>query len=186
MSPTGYRLALIVGGTSAILSTAACWAAEQGVVFNPSPAPAPSAAGQVLIAEPADGQFVYSGRPQPMRPRARFAIGNLQSTDATVYSAEEQVELRALEARLSATAASAAAASAVPVRLTHAIRSVVRHPASKVACTPAKSDEAMSTVSWPKVVRDDRKVCVPKLEFADQGDWRDHLWCFDKGDGNVR
>jgi hypothetical protein len=168
---------------------AACVAADRDVVFRASPVPAQAASEVITVLEPADGQFLYSAEAQKARPRARFAIGSAPRTDFVVYSEEEQVGLQALRDRLAAAAvtpASSASSATSTATLARLSRPVLRHAAPKAACSPAKPNVALTDLAWPKVVRDDNKVCVPKLEFAEQSDWRDHVWCFDKGDGNVR
>ena len=57
-------------------------------------------------------------------------------------------------------------------------------------CAPQRATQfqlgQVAGPAWPKVVQQGDKVCVPKLDFSEQPDWRDHLWCFNKGDGSVR
>lgn len=189
MSPIRWHLSSIVGGSVALMSAAACVAADRDVVFHAAPAPARASSDVVAVLEPAEGQFLYSGEAQKVRPRARFAIGNAPRTDFVVYSAEEQVGLQALRDRLAAAAATPASGSASArstETIAHLTRPAIHHATPKRVCSPAKPEVALTDLAWPKVVRDDNKVCVPKLEFAEQSDWRDHVWCFDKGDGNVR
>lgn len=189
MSPIRWRIPCIVGGTVALMCAASCVAADRDVAFRASPAPARASSDVITVLEPADGQFLYSGETQKARPRARFAIGSVPRTEFVVYSAEEQVGLQALRDRLAASAvtpASSAASATSTAAAAHMSRPLLRHASPKAVCTPAKPDVALADIAWPKVVREDDKVCVPKLEFAEQSDWRDHVWCFDKGDGNVR
>jgi len=189
MSPIRRHLSSIVGGSVAMVCAGACVAADRDVVFRAAPAPAHASSDVIVVLEPADGQFLYSGEVQRGRPHARFAIGNPPRTDFVVYSAEEQVGLQALRDRLgagAATPASGAASSTPTATMARLSRPAVHQATPKRVCSPAKPAVALTDLAWPKVVRDDNKVCVPKLEFAEQSDWRDHVWCFDKGDGNVR
>ena len=177
--------ALTVAIASGIPPTS-CVAAEAGVVFQAAPAPKPpSYSDTAAIEEPASGQYVYSARPSPPRPQARFAIGKAARSDFIIYSAEEQEELLALRKRLSA----ATSAGTVQPEGAHVaakrIRSVGRHPAARV-CAPASGPNPVEAVEWPKVIRDGAKVCVPEPEFADKANWREHVLCFNKGDGSVR
>lgn len=139
-------------------------------------------AGAAAVEEPAGGQYVYSSEHPKPRPHVRFAIGSAPRSDYTVYSAEEQHALEALaerntiEQRAAAPRVSRAVHQLAAVRLAH-------HP---VACVKDESAPHPAGLSAPKVLREGNKVCVPRMEFADQADWRDHVWCFDKGDGSVR
>jgi hypothetical protein len=188
MSPNWFGVRRAAGATFLWLCVSTCFAGEKGVVFGPAAASGVTSSAPAIVLEPAGGQFIYSTDAHRVRPGQRFAIGSAPRTDFAVFSAEEQV---ALEELIQKHAADAAAAS-IPARATasatahSAPRAVVRHTARTSACAPDKAEPATTAVAWPKVVRDERKVCVPKLEYADQGDWRDHMWCFDKGDGNVR
>lgn len=176
-------LAVLAVSLSIGLLPAPCVAAEPGVVFQPTPSLNPSAYPDTFaVEEPASGQYVYSARPAAPRSQARFAIGKAPRSDFTVYSAEEQQELLALRNRLS-TATSPQ--GDIPNATAKRTRRARRHQATRV-CAPASGQSEVGPVEWPKVIRDGAKVCVPKPEFADKADWREHVWCFNKGDGSVR
>ena len=185
MSPYRFRGLLFAASFVVAICSASSYAAERGVVFRSSAASAPSTREAVSIAEPAGGQFTYSNDSQKVVVGPRFAIGSAPRTDYAVYSAEEQVGLEALRERLMARSAASSPEVTAPAKPAQHL--AVRRVARKTVCAATdKPDAAMTSAAWPKVVRDEHKVCVPKLEYADQSDWRDHLWCFDKGDGNVR
>lgn len=187
MSPNRCQTRRVMSATFLGLCAASCIAADQGVVFRAAPTSAPMFGEPVTIREPADGQFTYSSEGHAVRHGPRFAIGVAQRTDLVVFSAEEQTSLEELRQKLIASTAASSPSQAMVRPSAHATPRAVAHHASRVtACATDKLDPAMTAMAWPKVVRDERKVCVPKLEYADQGDWRDHMWCFDKGDGNVR
>ena len=171
------------------ITPGACFSEEPGVRFLPAHAPSIAASEPVVVLEPAGGQYVYSEQLAAARARARFAIGKAPRTEYALFSAEEQRELQALRDRMSAAQPHASTPD-VPLAQPEKLgRSVARHPHAKrvaKACAPAGSAGDLEALSWPKVVQDGTRVCVPKLEFADKADWRDHVWCFDSGDGHVR
>ncbi len=183
MTPHRGRAPLFLATVVAVLFVSSSEGADQGIAFQASPASTSAAGGNVSIIEPAGGQFTYSVEGQKVRIGPRFAIGGIPRTDYVIYSAEEQAGLDALREKL---LASAAASAPLVAQAKAAPRAAAPRAVHKAVCSPEKNDSALTSAALPKVVRDDHKVCVPKLEYADQADWRDHLWCFDKGDGNVR
>ena len=187
MSPNRCRTRRVMSAMLLGLWAASCIAGDQGVVFRAAPASAPVFGEPVAVLEPADGQFTYSSDGHAVHHGPRFAIGAAPRTDLVVFSAEEQTSLEELRQKLIASAAASSPAQSMARPSARATPRLVAHHASRLtACATDKLDPAMTAMAWPEVVRDERKVCVPKLEYADQGDWRDHMWCFDKGDGNVR
>ena len=171
-------------------------AQDRGVVFKASPKAPDSAPEVARIAEPADGQFVYSSDRPPARPMTRFAIGQAPRTDFTIFSAEEQRELDNLRERTAATQgvaspSTSAASTGASGRVVRPAHSSPRKDSSAktkraTACLETSKPDGQQSAIGPKVIADGDKVCVPKLDFAEQPDWRDHLWCFNKGDGSVR
>jgi len=187
-----HSIAIAVAILVCAIAPALALASEPGVAFRTAVPPGAAASEVVSVLEPAGGQFVYSNQSAAVAPRARFAIGKAPRTEYTFFSPDEQHELKALQDRLSGeqmsggrpadshgSGAAAARATRSGARATHA----TRHPR---ACAPAALTEQLANVAWPKVVQSGTQVCVPKLEFADKPDWRDHVWCFDQGDGRVR
>jgi hypothetical protein len=163
-------------------------AQEREAIFRAVPRQASPASAVATVVEPADGQFVYSSELPATRPFIRFAIGKTPPADYSVFSAEEQHELEALRSR------SVEEQKPTEPPLTHAhARSggqaranVTRRAVRSSTCEPTSNAGHVAGLAWPKVVQEGERVCVPKLEFAEQPDWRDHLWCFNKGDGSVR
>ena len=163
-------------------------AQEREAIFRAAPRQASPASAVATVVEPAGGQFVYSSELPAARPFVRFAIGKTPQTDFAIFSAEEQHELESLRSR--------AVEEQKPTepRLTHAHAraggfaraNVPRRAVRSSTCEPSSSAVQVAGLAWPKVVQEGEKVCVPRLEFAEQPDWRDHLWCFNKGDGSVR
>lgn len=187
MSPLRCRMSGVVSAMFLGACASVSIAADRGVVFRTGPASAPTSSEPVDVLEPAGGQFTYSADGHAVRPGPRFAIGGTPRTDFVAFSAEEQAALEELRQKLIAGAAASSPAPAQPrPSAPTPTRVATRHATRTTTCASDKPDQAMTAMAWPKVVRDERKVCVPKLEYADQGDWRDHMWCFDKGEGNVR
>ena len=177
-----YFQFLVFAAVALSVASGATRAEDRGVAVRAStPASGPTT-GVAALLEPSDGLFVYSTQPPPKRPSMRFAIGQAPRSDYTIFSAEEQHGLDELRERMAAQQVSAAR---VPVRAVGKA-SVGRSPKRVTACAPAAQTDRLAALAWPKVVEQGEKVCVPRLEFADQADWRDHLWCFSKGDGSVR
>ena len=166
-----------------------CLSQEPGVLFLPAHAPSLAASEPVVVLEPAGGQYVYSDASAQPRSRARFPIGKAPRTEYTLFSAEEQHELQSLRDRLIAAQAHPAAAAEFTTRPPRPSHSAARSMHAKhavTACPPAAHAAKLEALPWPKVVQHGSSTCVPKLEFADKADWRDHVWCFDNGDGHVR
>jgi hypothetical protein len=189
MTPRCRLLACGIAVTVASLSCARADAADPGVVFRPAIPAREDGSTAATVAEPADGQFVYSSELLHARPGARFAVGATPRTDFVLFSAEEQRALDVLSERQEPAVPSqeqGAVVHSAPSSVLNLVRRRARHTHRAVACPVDAKTPAGSAVSWPKVAHDGQRVCVPKLEFADQPDWRDHMWCFDKGDGSVR
>ena len=203
MSPSrhsaAYRQAVAIA--AAILAYASApslvLAAEPGVVFRTAVPPSAAAPEVASVLEPAGGQFVYSNQSAAAAPRARIAIGKAPRTEYTFFSPDEQRELKALQDRLSSERitgellpdghpADAQASRAVSALVTHPIVRTAHATKRAHACAPAALTDQLASLAWPKVVQSGTQVCVPKVEFADKADWRDHVWCFDQGDGRVR
>ena len=162
---------------------------EPGVRFLVAHAPTISASEPVVVLEPADGQYVYSDRSPEGRARARFPIGKAPRSEYELFSAEEQRGLQSLRDRLLAAQAHPAEADELATRPPRVPRSQAPARHTKhlaTACAPATHSGQLEALPWPKVVQDGTCTCVPKLEYADKADWRDHVWCFDNGDGHVR
>lgn len=34
-------------------------------------------------------------------------------------------------------------------------------------------------IDWPKVIVEDKKICVPKTDYADSVEWKEHLTCWE-------
>ena len=181
-------------GLSLLLCACCVVAQDREAIFRAAPRQAGAASEVAIVVEPADGQFVYSTERPAARPALRFAIGKASQTDYPIFSAEEQHELDVLRDHATESEKGFELSSAhVPVSaraLPHtsglAGGGVSRKAARSSTCEPAFKTGQAASLAWPKVIQQGEKVCVPKLEFADQPDWRDHLWCFNKGDGSVR
>jgi len=182
----------ILAIAACVLSPAAALAEEPGVLFRTDQGPAAAGSEVVSVLEPAGGQFVYSNQVPAAKPRARFAIGKAPRTEFTFFSPGEQQELRALQDRMSAEKQSSdqlheAVIHAAPAAMASRSRArTVRATSRTHACAPSDLTDQLASLAWPKVVQNGTKVCVPKQDFADKPDWRDHVWCFDQGDGRVR
>jgi len=161
-------------------------AQEREAIFHASPRQAGPASAVATVVEPAGGQFVYSSEMPVARPTIRFAIGKTPPTDYAIFSAEEQHELEVMRdhAAEAQKPTEPALAHAHTHRQAHA--NATRRSVRSSMCEPSSKAGHVADLAWPKVVQEGEKVCVPKLDFAEQPDWRDHLWCFNKGDGSVR
>jgi hypothetical protein len=163
-------------------------AQEREAIFRAAQRQASPASAVATVVEPAGGQFVYSSELPATRPFIRFAIGKTPPTDYAIFSAEEQLELEALRSR----AVDEQKPTEPPLTHAHARAggqaraNVMRRAVRSSTCEATSNAGHVAALAWPKVVQEGEKVCVPKLEFAEQPDWRDHLWCFNKGDGSVR
>lgn len=181
-----------------ILSLCACYvgAQDRDAIFRGAQKQAATGPEVATVIEPADGQYVYSSDPAVPRPRIRFAIGKAPQTDYAIFSAEEQHELDALRDRALVAHKPDGTSEAADPAIAHArVKSHTRRPATAnltrrtartSTCEPSAKADRAAALSWPKVVQEGGKVCAPRVEFAEQPDWRDHLWCFNKGDGSVR
>jgi hypothetical protein len=122
----------------------------------------------------------------------RFAVGKAPRTEFVLFSPDEQQELRALQDRLTADqqaadhSQEALTHSVAPALPGHRLARAAHASAHPRACSPTGAASQITNLAWPKVVHNGTQVCVPKLEFADKADWRDHVWCIDQGDGHVR
>ena len=188
MSSRQLPIARMLLGLSLTLCMLCAGAQEHEAIFRAAQRQGSPASAVATVVEPAGGQFVYSSERAAMRPSTRFAIGKAPQTDYAIFSAEEQHELDLLRDHAAAAQKSNesptphAHANAPPSGQSNATRRAVRVS----TCKPSSKVDHVDGLAWPKVVQEGEKVCVPKLDFAEQPDWRDHLWCFNKGDGSVR
>jgi hypothetical protein len=171
-------------GLALSLCTWCAGAQELEAIFRSAPRQASPASAVATVVEPAGGQFVYSSEMPAARPTIRFAIGKAPTTDYTFFSAEEQHELEVMRDRAVDAQKSIEPPHARANGRAHA--NVTRRAVRSSTCEPSSKAGHVAGLAWPKVVQEGEKVCVPKLDFAEQPDWRDHLWCFNKGDGSVR
>ena len=194
MTPCQLPIARVLQCLALSLCMSCAGAQEREATFRAAPRQASPASVVATVLEPAGGQFVYSSAPPAARPTIRFAIGKAPQTDYAIFSAEEQHELdlmrnRAAEVRDS-VATSPSSARAHANAHAHAggrpNSNAMRRAVPSSTCEPSSKLSQVAGLAWPKVVQQGDKVCVPKLDFAEQPDWRDHLWCFNKGDGSVR
>ena len=158
---------------------------DPGITFHAAPNEQAAASEQASVSHPAGGEFVYAQASANARPRVRFAVGVAPRSDFTVFSAEEQAELENLRQRELAKQSSRIVTAAASQRLDHPARHAPRLRA-KAACETKAETQSPASSKLPKVVHDGSRVCVPKLDFAEQPDWREHLWCFNRGDSSVR
>lgn len=188
MTSRQFPIARALLGLLLSLCTWCAGAQEREAIFRAASRQTSPVSPVATVIEPSDGQFVYSNELPAARPTVRFAIGKAPQTDYAIFSAEEQHELdvlwdRAIEAQKPVEPALAHAhANASAQANAH----VTRRAAHSTTCEPSSKPGQVAGLAWPKVVQQGEMVCVPRLDFAEQPDWRDHLWCFNKGNGSVR
>lgn len=118
--------------------------------------------GAAEVRNPSGGVWAYmAGDSDDGRAHSRFALGKLQRTEYTLFSAEEEAALWTLkQQRLQ------------PPPPTH------RH----ARATPSHHDP----IAWPRVVLRGADTCVPTIASAEADDWQQHLVCWNEEVGRVQ
>ena len=194
MTPCQLPIARVLLGLALSLWTSCAGAQEREAIFHATPREASPASAVATVLEPAGGQFVYSSAPPAARPTIRFAIGKAPQIDYAIFSAEEQHELDLMRDRAGVARDSVEPSPSFGHAHAHAHAQEGGRPNSNATrravrsstCEPSSKLGQAAGLAWPKVVQQGDEVCVPKLDFAEQPDWRDHLVCFSKGDDSVR
>jgi hypothetical protein len=111
--------------------------------------------GAAEVRNPSGGVWAYTADDSnDGRAHSRFALGKLQRTEYTLFSAEEETALWTLkQQRLQPPAPAPRHARAAPPH--------------------------HDPIAWPRVVLRDGSTCVPTAANAEAEDWQQHLVCWD-------
>lgn len=113
--------------------------------------PAAEGLGWVNINHP-QGRFIYGNESDGRIKTPTIAFGRAERQDYQFFSWEEEQALWLL----------------LQDKLADA------EPAKKTAFVKVHSQR---NIKWPRVIVKDQEVCVPRIEKADDEDWREHLTC---------
>jgi len=113
--------------------------------------PAAEGLGWVNLNHP-QGRYIYGTESDGRIKTPTITFGRVERQDYQLFSWEEEQALWLL----------------LQDKLTAA------EPEKKTAFVKAHSQR---NLKWPRVIVKDQEVCVPRIEKAEDDDWKDHLTC---------